>query len=590
LDAGKNTAPGEPLIDPAPELLERHRLHGTAHAALISAILNLLTGREPAALLDTQGSRGRMSVGRCRFARMGRFTESRLRDMLAENLDLLEPGLRLDHMEHRLENSAGASGRMDILARDRHRRYVIVEVKRSDSTAREALDEIAKYAELLRREQGIPPQEIRVIIASTTWHELLIPVSNFARDWSHDLRGYQLLVDDDAHLVGAEQVSFLAEVRPQRLTPVHFVYFYRSPAERDAGWAQILRTVGTVGGRDVVGVDLDFTGTTGATAEHVLYVAFGTVGAGVPVTAEGLGEAEPGADYFEVRYPREYAALRCMTANVFAVGSESAAPSSFRGLIASSAWKVRQLRGTGAYAPGGLRSEADIILALSGISEGANGFLMGTASTKVRGSWAEFRRRAGDALSGNGELSLLVDDALDILEGADEELDVVLYINNPMDLVQTLVFGFPSRVNDYAPRVHCTATTSSGITTVITGELYWNGWPVPNFYEEVRRIYPDPTTWMIRRNSVWDRQLLDRLGLHYTRQTSMRSEGGEREVTLAPAVVVNGELVEFCSNEDLVPAGWREYRTLETFVHHVRHEVEHLSNVYRSVIDIHVRE
>jgi endonuclease NucS-like protein len=521
---------------------------------------------------------------------MGRFTESRLRDMLAENLDLLEPGLRLHDKEHRLGNTVGAGGRMDILARDKHRRYVVVEVKRSDSTAREALDEIAKYTELLRREQGIPPEEIRAIIASTTWHELLIPASNFARDWSHDLRGYRLLVDEDARLVGAERVSFLAEVRPQRLTPVHFVYIYRSPAERDAGWAQILRTVGTVGSRDVVGVDLDFTGTTGVIAEHALYVAFGAVGAGVPATTEGLGKAEPGADYFEDRYPREYAALRCMTANVFAVSSESAEPSRFYGMITSSAWEVRQVRGTGAYAPVGLRSEADIIVALSGISGGANGFFLGTASTKVRAHWAEFRRTAGDALAGNDELSLLVDDALDVLEGADEELDVVLYVNNPMDLVQTLVFGFPGQVNDYAPRVHCTATTSRGITTVITGYLYWNGWPVPAFYEEVRRIYPDPITWMIKRNPFWDRQLLDRLGLHYTRQTSMMSGGGERELELAPAVVVEGKLVEFCSNEDLVPAGWREYRTLDTFVHHVRHEVGHLSNVYRSVIDIHVHK
>jgi LuxR family maltose regulon positive regulatory protein len=35
------------LADPAPELLERHRRHGTAHAALIAEILNVLAGRTP---------------------------------------------------------------------------------------------------------------------------------------------------------------------------------------------------------------------------------------------------------------------------------------------------------------------------------------------------------------------------------------------------------------------------------------------------------------------------------------------------------------------------------------------------------------
>jgi LuxR family maltose regulon positive regulatory protein len=37
------------LLDPAPGLLERHRRLGTAHAALISAILNVLAGRKPVA-------------------------------------------------------------------------------------------------------------------------------------------------------------------------------------------------------------------------------------------------------------------------------------------------------------------------------------------------------------------------------------------------------------------------------------------------------------------------------------------------------------------------------------------------------------
>jgi len=32
------------LMEPAPELLERHRRRGTAHGALISDILNLLSG------------------------------------------------------------------------------------------------------------------------------------------------------------------------------------------------------------------------------------------------------------------------------------------------------------------------------------------------------------------------------------------------------------------------------------------------------------------------------------------------------------------------------------------------------------------
>jgi LuxR family maltose regulon positive regulatory protein len=46
------------LADPAPDLLERHRRHGTAHAALIAEILNVLAGRTPAQRPEDEGWRG----------------------------------------------------------------------------------------------------------------------------------------------------------------------------------------------------------------------------------------------------------------------------------------------------------------------------------------------------------------------------------------------------------------------------------------------------------------------------------------------------------------------------------------------------
>jgi LuxR family maltose regulon positive regulatory protein len=47
------------LFNPAPGLLERHRRLGTAHAVMISEILNLLAGRKPAAAPGSQGGDGR---------------------------------------------------------------------------------------------------------------------------------------------------------------------------------------------------------------------------------------------------------------------------------------------------------------------------------------------------------------------------------------------------------------------------------------------------------------------------------------------------------------------------------------------------
>ncbi|MCX4757096.1 endonuclease NucS domain-containing protein [Kitasatospora purpeofusca] len=165
--------------------------------------------------------------------------ESELRDLLATRLEVLEPGLSLVRCDFSLRDAPlGTRGRIDILARDRHGLWVIIELKRERSSSRQALHEIAKYAELLQRDKQLAPDRIRALIVSTDWTELLVPVSNMARDWSHDLRGYELHVDVDGRL-DADRVALLPESPERYITPVHGIYLYASPRERDRGWRQI---------------------------------------------------------------------------------------------------------------------------------------------------------------------------------------------------------------------------------------------------------------------------------------------------------------------------------------------------------------
>ena len=106
--------------------------------------------------------------------------ERLLRDKLAKNLTLIEPDLRLVETEYAMPNAHGTRGYVDILARDGHGSWVVVELKRSDSAARHALHEVTKYTELLGRERGLRHDRVRAVIVSTTWRELLVPVSNMA--------------------------------------------------------------------------------------------------------------------------------------------------------------------------------------------------------------------------------------------------------------------------------------------------------------------------------------------------------------------------------------------------------------------------
>src|ERR1043166_8531302 len=101
-------------------------------------------------------------------------TEAQLRDALSKRLDLLEPGLTLRAVEFRLPNRHGASGSIDILATDRFSATVIIEIKKTNQTARQALHELHKYLALIKHDHGLRDSQLRCIVVSTEWHELLI--------------------------------------------------------------------------------------------------------------------------------------------------------------------------------------------------------------------------------------------------------------------------------------------------------------------------------------------------------------------------------------------------------------------------------
>ncbi|MBY5867833.1 endonuclease NucS domain-containing protein [Rhizobium leguminosarum] len=107
--------------------------------------------------------------------------EAELRDHLAGELHLVEPGLTLLDTEYVLKNPNGSGGRIDILARDSFGHILCIEIKRSDNSARSTLNELSKYVSLLVEREKVLRELIRCVVVSTHWGELLLPLSYFAR-------------------------------------------------------------------------------------------------------------------------------------------------------------------------------------------------------------------------------------------------------------------------------------------------------------------------------------------------------------------------------------------------------------------------
>jgi hypothetical protein len=188
-------------------------------------------------------------------------TEAALRDELASKLSLIEPGLTLIEKEHPLPNSLGAKGFIDILARDHFGNRVIIELKRSNQTARQALHEVLKYVPLFVGRHGLPRHRIRCLIVSTDWHELLVPFAEFLKVATFQIEGYVLHIDE-AGITGATKVE--VPQLPESVAPFrnHAIFLFTDSTDRNEAVARVCEMMEVCGADSYIVLLSDFRGQT----------------------------------------------------------------------------------------------------------------------------------------------------------------------------------------------------------------------------------------------------------------------------------------------------------------------------------------
>lgn len=150
--------------------------------------------------------------------------ENAIRDFLAERLELVEPGLTLVDREHYLKNAQGAAGFLDIFARDQSGRLVIIEIKRTDAAAREALQELFKYAALIREKYLVRYVEYRLILLAVEWRELGVPYSEFVKSAPFEISAGEITLGEDGWPTNVQPYVPLATALPRRISRRHFLW------------------------------------------------------------------------------------------------------------------------------------------------------------------------------------------------------------------------------------------------------------------------------------------------------------------------------------------------------------------------------
>lgn len=198
--------------------------------------------------------------------------ESKIRDFLAEHAELIEPGMTVVKAEEFLPNDQGARGFIDLFCRDRSGKYVILEIKRSDASCREAITELYKYTSLLKRKYLINNDEIRLIVASTEWHELLTPYSEFFYDSNFDISAKKIELDDCNKVEGLSDLDPLPPAEGREIIRRHHIWEFEKTEGAVAAIDKLSDQIISYGIEDFVILSIPLNEPVWE-VEHILYVA-----------------------------------------------------------------------------------------------------------------------------------------------------------------------------------------------------------------------------------------------------------------------------------------------------------------------------
>lgn len=387
--------------------------------------------------------------------------ESELRDQIAGDLTLIEPGLTLVETEFHLKNPRGARGYIDILARDRMNKLVVIELKRSDSTARQAIHEIFKYVTLLRSEHGLGVDQVRCLLISTSWSELLVPFSEFVRTVEYMAEGKQMTLSTDGSVATIESVALVQDSPHVSLAPWHSIYLYVDHKDRKSELAKLVSGMRDAGIVDYVIALLYHTeDSSGVIYPYAIYAAMSL----------GFPKGEPLQAYTSPEYEKydtlSFKASKRLHPNSLEIGY----PDKFRQILRS--WEIEDLVRGGRFSSDLLWPD-DGLLGLILSEDGQHSdWLEVAASPRHAPSWKTFRTNLTRFLQGNDVWHDGVSYVLD--EIREEEATASIEIFNPRDIITSISYAARHQ-NTYAFPLLELVISDEGGARVIKGYACWDG-------------------------------------------------------------------------------------------------------------------
>ncbi len=502
--------------------------------------------------------------------------ESDIRDLLVDRLECLEAGLQSLQKDQYIPSHIATRSFIDILARDAADHLVIVELKRSDGAAREAIHEVLKYVEAVKLHLAVRDDEIRTMIVSTEWTELLLPFSRFCSDTSLDVTGYLLDVSDPTKLK-SETVLPLRITAGRAFLPRHELNLYTDGDNLRRGLETYERANGLKGLDDYVLAVLEPSPSHREFEQSFTRDALADVQRrfgeepdydDIEATVQGLPEfkymiyfvpclltkeacidalrrtddedAAEAIEYAEQEEAGEVEALCLLHEALF-----DAPPRPFRELfeigysakfkaklLEDEGWSIMEIKRYGSIARSPLLTDETIMSEICGDTGSSRQHYKRCISTTVRSELAKARSEIAECLSDNPTWKANILAHLQEIEEAYPSTELDVHVFSPSTGLFTLYLALTNQPGElYVPSYYIKFRHDGDAETIFFGQLEVN--PTGATFREVVDRFYDGNPGNLAFSANWgcreprDAEVLDFIGISFS---SYRCDvqGGER--------------------------------------------------------------
>lgn len=410
-------------------------------------------------------------------------TEAAICDFLADNIELLHSDLSTIQTEYYLKNQFGSDGYIDILCKDAYNNYVIIEVKKSNQTARQAIHEVNKYMALLKQNLKIRDSEVWAIIASTEWNELSLPLTEYRSKTSHIIEGYKLIVQDEA-VVRCEPIP-LEETATffRNISNQQFMLLYRDFDSMEKALKTVEHKLLNSGLEDFILIkmhsenkellysfgiavipqsydcmtyltklQIHFTGQKDSIIE-MLAEEFEDNGASLETNSE-----------YRYRLEEEYLIL--LYNQLPRDSAEILYPEKAYSVIYQQHWNILTVHRYG-YFKKELRDDTWLIEEITGLHKENHLLFLDICETKFKAKWEECKSNLINFVGFNNELKLLINRIFKRIDATAKNKRIQIQCYNPDDIIWSLAHWAGTGLSDSLPVIYITIEDIENATETI---------------------------------------------------------------------------------------------------------------------------